>query len=210
MFRVNDFLGGREEAIFILPMAIALFLLGTFLYRGGLFEARGKKLRIWLMAIGGVAFVYDTLGSVIPELVPPGMYGRYVVPIFVAFGIAAAVAAFYLDREPGWTGRRLEDVGRMALSTYVGQNIVSMLLFSSWALDLDAKLPAELGFFAIVLCYVLVALIIIVFATLWRRRFRQGPLEWLWGVSYRGAMRLTPSWGAPRRPRGVESGAARA
>ncbi|RRJ86028.1 DUF418 domain-containing protein [Gulosibacter macacae] len=196
--RVTSFMSGREEAIFILPMSIALFLLGSFLFRAGLFERHGRRLRIVLMAIGAVAFVYDMLGSAIPELTPPGMYGRYVVPVLVAPAIAAVVAEFYLAREVGWVGRRLEDVGRLALSTYVGQNVVSMFLFSDWALNLDAKLPAELGFAAIVLCYLTVALIIIVFATVWRRYFRQGPLEWLWGVSYRGAMKLTPSWGATK------------
>lgn len=200
--RTTQLLANRQEALLILPMSIALFLLGGFLFRAGLFEERGGRLRRRLMIAGGCALLSDMLLALSPWLLPwpvtLSLSTRYLLAVFVALGIAAAAAAFFLDRPVGWTGRRLEDVGRLALSCYVGQNVVCMALFSDWALNLDAAMPASWGVGVAVVAYLLVTAILLVFASLWRRRFGQGPLERLWAVSYRGAMRLTPGLSRPR------------
>lgn len=212
VYRATELLVNRMEAIMILPMSIALFLLGAFLLRAGLFEERGARLRRKLMLVGSFALLLDMALALASTAWDPlqKLQGlrRYLIPVFVALGIAAAVAAFYQSRPIGWTGRRLEDVGRLALSCYVGQNLVCMLLFTEWSVNLDARMPAQLGTGIVVISYVLVVAIIVVFASLWRRRFQRGPLEWLWARSYRGAMRMTPALSRPRRDTAHEVGAA--
>ncbi|MDO5084316.1 MAG: DUF418 domain-containing protein [Arachnia propionica] len=200
--RATNLLHNRMEALMILPMTFSTFLLGAYLLRRGLFRPEGARMRRWLMAVGALVFALDMFLVVAPVVTPlpfaPTLSHRYLLPVFVALGVAAAAAQFYLTREPGWVGRRLEDVGRMALSCYVGQNVVCMFLLSDWALNLDGRFPASFGAGTIVSCFLLVALILLVFAHLWRRLLGQGPLERLWAVSYRAAMRLTPGWGASR------------
>ena len=200
--RATNLLFNRMEALMILPMTFATFLLGAYLLRRGLFRPEGARMRRWLMVVGAAVFALDMFLVVAPVVTPlpfaPELSQRYLLPVFVALGIAAAAAQFHLTREPGWVGRRLEDVGRMALSCYVGQNVVCMFLFSDWALNLDGRFPASFGVGTIVSCFLLVALILLVFAHLWRRFIGQGPLERLWAVSYRAAMRLTPGLAAPR------------
>lgn len=200
--RATNLLYNRMEALMILPMTFATFLLGAYLLRRGLFRPEGARMRRWLMWIGAVVFALDLFLTVAPVVTPlpfaPQLSHRYLLPVFVALGIAAAAGQFYLTREPGWAGRRLEDVGRMALSCYVGQNVVCMFLFSDWALNLDGRFPASFGAGTIVSCFLLVALILLVFAHLWRRFLGQGPLERLWAASYRAAMRLTPGWSVSR------------
>lgn len=200
--RATNLLYNRMEALMILPMTFATFLLGAYLLRRGLFRPEGVRMRRWLMGIGAVVFALDLFLTVAPVVTSlpfaPQLSHRYLLPVFVALGIAAAAAQFYLTREPGWMGRRLEDVGRMALSCYVGQNVVCMFLFSDWALNLDGRFPAFFGAGTIVSCFLLVALILLVFSHFWRRFVGQGPLERLWATSYRAAMRLTPGWGVSR------------
>lgn len=200
--RVANPLFYRAEALMILPMTFATFLLGAYLLRHGLFRPEGARMRRWFMVTGAAVFFLDLFLAMAPAFTPlpfaPVLIQRYLLPVFVALGIAAAVAQFYLTWEPGWVGRRLEDVGRMALSCYVGQNVLCMFLFSDWALDLDGSFPPSFGAGTIALCFLLVAFILLLFAYLWRRFFGQGPLEWLWASSYRAAMRMTPGLDAPR------------
>lgn len=198
--RLRNFKLGREEAWFIMPMAIALFLLGSFLMRSGLFEPRGRKLRLALLGVGIAAFAWDMAGAVHPAYGVPGNFGRYGLPILVSWGLVAGVAEFYHHRSVGWVGARLEDVGRMALSCYVGQNIICMLLFSSWALDAARWIPDSWGIWKIVAAFIVVAGIIVIWASAWRKLFSRGPLEGLWNWSYRQLSRLTPTWIAPRAP----------
>lgn len=197
-YRLDFFREGRSEALYILPMSLALFLGGSFLYRSGLFEPRGHRLRLTLMVIGGIALAWDLLGAVAPRYVVPGDASRYGLPILVALGIAAATSAFYQSRRIGAMGERMEDVGRMALSCYVGQNLVCMLLFSSWALNVDRFIPDEWGVWKVATGYVIVAALIVFFSWAWRQRFERGPLEWIWATSYNALMQITPGWRRPR------------
>lgn len=111
------------------------------------------------------------------------------------------MSAWYLWRpKVGWVGRRLEDVGRSALSSSIGQNVVAMLLFSTWALDLGRFFPdAGWSMAAGPASWVIVAVIITALAALYRRTLGQGPVEWPWARSYALLTRRTPSWGQPSK-----------
>ncbi|NTX59495.1 DUF418 domain-containing protein [Myxococcus sp. CA051A] len=92
---------------------------------------------------------------------------------------AAYVALFALLSRRGWVQRVfnvLMPVGRMALSNYLLQSVVSVWVYNGWGLGLIGKLPPSrsillaLGIFAVQ----------IVLSHLWLARFRFGPAEWLW------------------------------
>ncbi|WP_426730042.1 DUF418 domain-containing protein [Myxococcus faecalis] len=92
---------------------------------------------------------------------------------------AAYVALFALLSRRGWVQRVfavLMPVGRMALTNYLMQSVVSVFIYNGWGLGLITKLPPSrviflsLGIFAVQL----------VFSHLWLSRFRFGPAEWLW------------------------------
>ncbi|MDR7069530.1 uncharacterized protein J2X02_002381 [Pseudoxanthomonas japonensis] len=179
----------REEMIFIAPMSVALFLLGARLLEAGVFEARGASLRRWLMAAGlGVAWPIDMALGVFGG--DAGiMAGRYGTAPLVAMGLLAAVAeAFHRRPQPGVIGRRFAEVGRMALSGYVLQNLIASALCYDWGLGLARRVPDAWAVPATIAVYALVAACVMLFAHVWQRRAKRGPLEWLWHVSY---LRLT-------------------
>lgn len=109
----------------------------------------------------------------------------------------AYVALFALLSRRGWVQRVfnvLMPVGRMALSNYLLQSVVSVWLYNGWGLGLIGKVPPStsiflaLGIFAVQ----------IVLSHLWMVRFRFGPAEWLWrSLTYGKAqpMRLPTSPG---------------
>ena len=86
----------------------------------------------------------------------------------------------------------LQAVGRLALTNYLLQTLICTTLFYSYGLGLYGKLgPADLAFLAIGIYLFQVAL-----SLLWTRRFRFGPVEWLWRSLTYGRiqpMRITQS-----------------
>lgn len=190
LFRLENAGMFRFEPIFVFPMSIALFLAGARLFRAGVFRPEGARIRRRLMIIGfAVAAPIDLAVGVLGggDLV---LLTRYGTAPFVAFGLLALVAEFYLRRpRVGFVGKRLTEVGRMALSCYILQNLVASVLCYGWGFGLaarvcpDARVPFTVGI------YLLVALVIVTIAHLWLRRFERGPVEWVWNLSYRALSR---------------------
>lgn len=181
LLRVDNAVLFRFEPIFMLCMGIALFTLGNRLHRGGLFAPEGAALRRRLMIVGAVAFPLDlALGLSSPNWL---FLTRYGLAPLVALGLLALVAHATLGRSLGWAGRRLAELGRVALSGYVLQNLLASLLFYGWGLDLGGldpmwRLPVTVAGWG------LVSALVLAFAHVWLRRHRRGPLEWLWVAAY--------------------------
>ena len=110
-------------------------------------------------------------------------------------GLAAVyVAAFaLLFQRERWRRRMLvlAPVGRMALTNYLMQSVVSLCLYDGWGLGLMGKLPPS----RCVALTLAVFALQIPFSHWWLSRFRFGPAEWLWrSLTYGRAqpMRLAP------------------
>jgi len=70
----------------------------------------------------------------------------------------------------------LQAIGRLALTNYLLQTLICTTLFYSYGLGLYGKVgPADATLLAIAIYVLQVAL-----SSLWVRRFRFGPAEWLW------------------------------
>lgn len=183
-FRWDHLLTFRLEPIFIFPMSIALFLVGARLFNAGLFEATGGRIRKRLMIIGAIAAPLDlVVGMVGGDLI---LFTRYGLAPFVSLGLLGLVAEFYARRPaPGFFGRRFGEVGRMALSCYILQNVVASSICYGWGLGLAAQVSPNARVPFTIAVYIVTAALMLVFAHLWLRRFERGPVEWLWQVSYR-------------------------
>ncbi|WTL31581.1 DUF418 domain-containing protein [Nocardia sp. NBC_01503] len=201
VFRVEHALAFRLEPIFIFPMSIALFLLGARLFRAGVFEPEGARIRKRLMIIGfAIAAPLDlAIGMLGGDLI---LLTRYGLAPFVALGILGLVAQVYTRRTaPGFVGRRFAEVGRMALSCYILQNLIAGFLCYGWGLGLtqlvspDSRVPFTLA------VYLIVAAVMLVFAHAWLRRFERGPVEWLWNATYRALAERGSRTGQPAQVR---------
>ncbi|WP_426749789.1 DUF418 domain-containing protein [Myxococcus sp. Y35] len=116
----------------------------------------------------------------------------------------AYVAIFALLARRGWCQRffnLLMPVGRMALTNYLMQSVVSVCIYNGWGLGLIAKLPPS----RVILLSLGIFVVQVVFSRWWLTRFRFGPAEWLWRSLTYG--RAQPMKVAPRQD---EAGAAAA
>lgn len=175
----------QSEFSTIVIMGIALFLLGAKLYRIGIFTPERRALRYIIM--GGaflIALPLDFLISISGFGGPVfSGFARYGAAAGVALGILALVAEFYQHRGTGFVGRHLAFVGKMALSCYLLQNIIGVVYqYTLGNSDLLAEIDNTLITYAL---FIVISLVLIVFAKLWLRRFPRGPFELAWNWSYR-------------------------
>ena len=189
VFRADHVLLFRLEVLFILPLSIALFLVGAHLYGARVLDPDRGALRRRLMVAG--------LAIALPLDFALGLFGgdaglilgRYGTAPVVALGLLAAIAHRYAGgREPGPAGRALSGVGRTALSCYVLQNILCSIVCYGWGFGLAARLNGATVVPATIVLFGAVSATLIVVSRLWLRRFDRGPLEWL---THRGYQRLT-------------------
>ncbi|MDO5645768.1 MAG: DUF418 domain-containing protein [Dermabacter sp.] len=174
-----------SEFFTIVLMGLGLFLLGANLYRRGIFTPARRRLRLWLIGIGFfVALPLDFFlsQSTFADSVFSG-HARYGTAFVVSLGILALVAEFYQYRRPGFIGRQLAAVGTMALTCYLLQNIIGVLvqrnLITPGYLDgVDSTLVTYVSF-------AVISLILVVFSRLWLSKFSRGPFELAWNWSYR-------------------------
>ncbi|WP_166404608.1 DUF418 domain-containing protein [Labedella endophytica] len=179
LFRLDKLVLFRAEAVLIGFLALALFLLGARLLGAGVFAPEGARLRRRLLVAGAIAVPVDVVLGVAGGTA--GLLAeRYLVAPVVALGILALVAELSLRLgTDGWISRRAREVGRVALSAYMLQNLLAGALFYGWGLGL-AESAADVRVPVTVAAFVVLTAVITALAHLWLRRFELGPVEWLW------------------------------
>lgn len=70
----------------------------------------------------------------------------------------------------------MANVGRMALTNYILQTIICTFVFYGWGLGLFGQLTV----ISVLPVMLAVWLVLIIFSSWWLKKFKQGPLEWIW------------------------------
>ena len=172
--------------LFLLQDALACMLLGMALCKNGVLQGRrSARFYIWLAVIGcGLGLVvnaFETSMRITSGFALPWVSGASTVThdlgrVALALGLTAGVTAVC---QRGWctrARRTLAAAGRMALTNYILQSVLGLAIFHSLGLGLWNALQRHelylivLGEWALMLA----------FSAWWLRRFRYGPLEWLW------------------------------
>ena len=72
--------------------------------------------------------------------------------------------------------KQLIPMGRMALSNYLFQTIIMIIVFYNFGFNLIGRL----GLFPITGIAILILVLQIIFSNIWLRHYRFGPFEWIW------------------------------
>jgi uncharacterized protein len=187
--RLADWDVYRAEAIFIVPMSMALFLIGARLHRAGVFRPEGQRLRNRLMLFGlGVGVPLNLLTTYAGD--DWFMVDRYILPPIVALGLLGLIptALAAMRGAPGFLQRGMTSVGRTALSCYVFQNLVASILCYGWGFGLATRFDWARPWWVLV-AWAAICATFMTLSTLWLRRFERGPLETAWNWAYRLAQR---------------------
>jgi uncharacterized protein len=149
-----------------------------------------RRLAAWGGAIAVATSTVEVVNrlGVLP-LARYGLWGRLVFRTVDQIGLLALALAYVgivvlVMQRPGWrrTLRVLAPVGRMPVTTYFSQSLVCTFLFYGWGLGWAGSVGvAGCTGLALAIFSVQIAL-----CHLWLRRFRFGPLEWVWRVAVYG------------------------
>jgi uncharacterized protein len=158
---------------FIFPRTIGLFLLGAFAWRTGILRNPSRRLLFSIAAacIGlGAALMLCRSGGETRALAEP------LGTILLALGYGAAtIGIANLDSGKkllGWAA----PLGRMAFTNYLAQSLIFGWIFYGYGLGLFGRL----GVASALAIGVAVYIGQVFFSAWWLRRYRYGPVEWLW------------------------------
>lgn len=191
------------DALFALPWFLGLFLLGLAATRAGIVADLAGH-RDWLVRVARITVPVGLVLNLPQILASPETMATGEAPVAVAIGGAIAytlgapvlavgylttLAVIGLDRGTT-TGlrRRLAALGRVALSGYLGQSVLAMLVFGG------LRLYGRFGVFGELAVVAGIWLVLLLAAPWWTSRYRFGPVEWVWRS-------LTYGRRQPMRPR---------
>lgn len=166
------------------------FLIGLWLGRIGLFKdlvSYAKSIKnVMLWSIVGVlvsiAFMVVTF-AMMPQPIDNSSW-QFVLGMnffdWISISMASVILCGFLMlyQRPSW-GKRLSffaPYGRMALSNYMMQSVIGTFLFFGWGLGYLGQIRFIYLFgMALILIFLQT-----IFSKYWLKKFKYGPLEWLW------------------------------
>jgi uncharacterized protein len=156
---------------FIFPRTIGLFLIGALAWRAGILQSPPRRLlSIGIPCTGlGAALILagaDALGAILLAL----GYGAAIL------GIAHFASGKKLL---GWAA----PLGRMAFTNYLAQSLIFGWIFYGYGLGLFGRLGVTTALAIGLVVYIGQ----VFFSAWWLRRYRYGPVEWLWRTLMYGA-----------------------
>lgn len=178
-FRLENAVALRLEPVLSFGLLVFLFLLGVRLYRAGAFgpDAAGRRIRTRMLVWGlGLGVPLTALSAL---AVPDGfLLSRYCAAPLVAVGYIGLIGAV-VDRvrHGGRLLSGLTSVGRTALSAYVLQNVLCVLVSYGIGLGLADRFGESGRPWWVMGLWAAVCTVLMTGSTLWLRRFSKGPLE---------------------------------
>jgi uncharacterized protein len=173
--------------------AVALFLLGMWVWRAGIVKRLDeyrpvlKRVCAWCIPVG---LILNIFVAIVKVVVPPGSFSLWgwcagILSLsgahILSAGYVSGLALIFLHQD--W--RRLllpfAAVGRMALTDYLMQSVLCTLFFYHYTTGLYGRIGPAIGLAPTIILYGAQ----VVFSNWWLKRYRFGPMEWLWrGMTY--------------------------
>ncbi len=165
---------------------LSMMLLGMVLYRKGILSAQKenayyKKLILVTLPIGlfiagtGLYRAYDLNWDGVWFMNIGHLY-TYVASLLVALAYIGIIMIWSKSSFLRSFQNNLQAVGRLAFTNYILSSVICTFIFYGHGLGLFATMDRLQQFGIVVLVWV----ILLVFSSIITKRFRQGPLEWLW------------------------------
>ncbi|MEO0365462.1 MAG: DUF418 domain-containing protein [Pseudomonadota bacterium] len=170
---------------------LSIMIIGMGLLKNGFLKGSLSTKSYWQLAgIGAIAAfglvgarLIGLGGSTVADLVINVLWTLHILG-GALFWSALTIGCV----KAGWQARSLAAVGRTAFTVYILQSVIGLALFSSLGLGLFGQLSLA----SLTVITVVVFVVFLIAAPLWLRRFRFGPLEWIWrSLTYGQVQRMS-------------------
>jgi uncharacterized protein len=172
-----------------------IFLLGYYLASSGFFTEKSKPILLLIISliIGLLAtFSARILGGSLYRWPPtlPNILFKFLLLTGQIFMCISYITIIYKIVQTS-TGKRilkyLIPMGRMALSNYLFQTIIMIVIFYNFGFNLFGRI----GLIQTTGIALLILVMQIIFSNIWLRHFRFGPFEWLWrSLTYKKRIKI--------------------
>lgn len=200
-----NILAGRWAGLIFemrLPKILAMFLLGFYAYRRGIFQSLGEnkalisRVLVYGLPVGIVLNLIFAYYAGRESVLPPEPIGLLGVVTY-GFGVPALALGIIALTVTAWQcnwGQKILSifvpVGRMAMTNYLLQTVVAITIFYGFGFGLYGTTGAAKA--------TAIALTVFVFqiilCTVWLKFFQYGPMEWIWRqLTYRKRLPLLRS-----------------
>ncbi len=153
----------------VTPSTLLLFLLGAYLFGIGFLSEKARKAKYLLLFL-----IIGLIGTYLMFYVS---YSFSIIGnLFLALSYISLIAMIMETRRGQKLLKGLAPMGRMALSNYIMQSVICILIFYGVGFAYFAKLPLYMIF----LIAILILQFQITFSKLWLRKYQFGPLEGVW------------------------------
>ncbi len=166
--------------------SFGMMLVGMALYRWGVFGAKlnakvYRHMAWWGFGIGLplclMGLEYNLYNSWDWEVCYHyGPIGNFLGTVPVALGYIGLVMLWCQGTSLPWFRARMTEVGRTALSCYLGQSLIATFIFYGFGLGLYGSVDYLLQLIIVVGIWVIQIFLV----QFWMKHFKQGPLEWFW------------------------------
>jgi uncharacterized protein len=183
--RIHTYLGLSPLLFSRIPTVLAMFLIGLYLGRSEFIRNLPtkidllKRIRFWGLSVGFALMFLIVIGTKVFPTVS-ALVGiiedQYLAGPILCLGYASAFVLAFLKNPSRSILRYFSRVGQMALTNYITQSLVLTFLSYGWGLGLALKLNGFQVLGASLLLYAAQ----VAGSTWWLRKFRYGPLEWVW------------------------------
>ena len=184
----------------LLWRALALMLLGMGFMKMGVFTAQRSAGFYWKWILVGFGLGLPVIGfgivqwsrhdyDFVARWLIDGQY-NYFASVLVSMAYVGVIMLLSQSGKLAGFRTLLAAVGRMALTNYLVQTLICILLFNGYGLGLFGQIDRFSLWWVILGIWVLQ----LAYSSWWLARFRFGPAEWLWrSLTYlkRQPMRLT-------------------
>jgi uncharacterized protein len=174
-------------------MAFAAFLVGVRMARANFLSSpidikqNSKLIKIGLF-LGAPIQIIAAVVLLQNEQSPEPSEATYLISLFASFVAAPLMSMFYIGvirklvEEKPRLVEWMKPAGKMSLTIYISQSVITAWIFSSWGLGLFQELQT----WQVLILALGIWLLLANLATIWLNRFKQGPLESLMGSLTRG------------------------
>jgi uncharacterized protein len=187
--RIEEYLTLASGSLFFFcPVILSMFLIGFWAARKGIisnFTSKTdflKKIFWWGLAIGIITNILYTISYHHAQLSVPGGWSLTASTMHTLGGVSlglcyiSAIVLLFVRGKARLFVKYFVPVGRMALTNYLLQSIITSLFFHSYGLGLYGKVEVWQGIVLTLIIFILQ----IAFSCLWLKHFQFGPFEWLW------------------------------
>ncbi len=156
---------------------LGLFMVGAYLFGSGFLTEKAHKIKFFIIFL-----FLGLMGTYLMYYV--SWHFKIIDNLFLALAYISLIALIMKSIRGRKILSGLAPLGRMALTNYILQSVICIIIFYGIGFGFYAELPL----YIVILIAIAILIFQILFSKYWLKKYNFGPVEWLWRKLSYGAI----------------------